>query len=127
MSDEPPRASQPAPEWATRLLFAFVLLSLAALIVIPWYTDYRLQPEEHRLNQMSDTGRSLMIQVHLNMSLEGSAFDEYVNTRDTAALGPRVDVGEGAHPDRRSPDHAGRARRAATEALRLQRQVGSHP
>jgi signal transduction histidine kinase len=87
MPDEPPRASQPAPEWATRLLFAFVLLSLAALIVIPWYTDYRLQPEEHRLNQMSDTGRSLMIQVHLNMSVQASAFDEYVNTRDTAALG----------------------------------------
>ena len=87
MSDEPPRASQPAPEWVTRLLFAFVLLSLAALIVIPWYTDYRLQPEQDRLNRMSDTGRSLMTQVHLNMALEGSAFDDYLDVRDTAALG----------------------------------------
>jgi signal transduction histidine kinase len=87
MSDDPPRSTLPAPEWATRLLFAFVLLSLAALIIIPWSTDYRLQPEQNRLNQMSDTGRSLMTQVHLNLSLEGSAFDDYLDGRDTAALG----------------------------------------
>jgi signal transduction histidine kinase len=87
MSDELPRTTQPAPEWATRLLFAFVLLSLAALIVIPRYTDYRVQPLQDGLNRMSDTGRSLMTQVHLNMALEGSALDDYLDARDTAALG----------------------------------------
>ena len=87
MTDESPRTVHPAPEWASRLLFAFVMLSLVALIVIPWETDRRLQPVQDELNRMADTGRGLMTQVHLNMALEGSALDDYVERRDSATLG----------------------------------------
>jgi signal transduction histidine kinase len=87
MTDESPRAMHPAPEWVSRSLFAFVMLSLVALIAIPWFTDRALQPQQAELNLMSDTGRSLMTQIHLNMALEGSAFDDYLDARDTAALG----------------------------------------
>jgi signal transduction histidine kinase len=87
MTDESPRSALPAPEWASRLLFAFVMLSLVALIAIPWDTDRRLQPLQDELNRMADTGRGLMTQVHLNMALEGSALDDYVDRRDTATLG----------------------------------------
>ena len=86
MTDESPRTAHPAPEWASRLLFAFVMLSLVALIAIPWDTDRRLQPLQDELNRMADTGRGLMTQVHLNMALEGSALDDYVDRRDTATL-----------------------------------------
>ena len=80
-------STRPAPEWASRTLFAFVVLSLAALIAIPWATDRRLRPEQDETNMLADTGRSLMTQVHFNMAQEGSAIDDYViDDRDTVAL-----------------------------------------
>jgi signal transduction histidine kinase len=86
MSDEPPRSSRPAPEWATRLLFAFVLLSLAALIVIPWRADRGLQPVRRDANRMTDEGRRLVTLIHLHMAQEGSAVDDYVDDRDTGTM-----------------------------------------
>ena len=86
MSDEPPRATQLAPEWATRLLFAFVLLSLAALIVIPWNGDYHLQPVREQSNRITDDARRLVTRIHLNMAQEGSAVDDYVDDRDPNTL-----------------------------------------
>jgi signal transduction histidine kinase len=86
MSDEPPRATQLAPEWATRLLFAFVLLSLAALIVIPWTGDYKLQPIRQQNNRVTDDGRRLVTRIHLRMAQEGSAVDDYVDDRNPNTL-----------------------------------------
>jgi len=87
MSDEPPRTTQLAPEWATRLLFAFVLLSLAALIVIPWSADHHLQPIRQRTNRISDDARHLVTRIHLRMAQEGSAVDDYVDDRNPGTLG----------------------------------------
>ena len=86
MSDEPPRATQLAPEWATRLLFAFVLLSLAALIVIPWHREYKLQPIRQQNNRVTDDGRRLVTRIHLRMAQEGSAVDDYVDDRNPNTL-----------------------------------------
>lgn len=86
MTDESPRATHPAPEWVSRLLFAFVMLSLVALIAIPAITDRALQPLQNEENEMADTGRRLMTSIHLHMALEGSALDDYLDARDTAAL-----------------------------------------
>ena len=86
MLQAPPRATSPAPEWVTRLLFAFVMLSLAALIVIPLHIDQRLQPYQARLNALSDTGRSLVTQMHLQMAQEGDALDDYLADREPATL-----------------------------------------
>ena len=86
MSDDSPRATSPAPEWVTRLLFAFVMLSLGALIVIPWHLDQRLQPLQTRLNVLADTGRGLVTLVHLHMAQEGNALDDYLDDRNPATL-----------------------------------------
>jgi signal transduction histidine kinase len=86
MTDELARPPHPASEWATRLLFAFVMLSLAALIVIPWYGDYKLQPVQQAMNRDADLGRSLVTQIHLHMAQEGSALDDYVDDRSPATL-----------------------------------------
>jgi len=67
-------------------LFAFVVLSLAALIAIPWATDRRLRPVQVEMNLLADTARSLMTQVHLHMAQEGSAMDDYVDDRDPETL-----------------------------------------
>ena len=86
MPEALPRTTSPAPEWATRLLFAFVMLSLGALIVIPWHLDQRLQPFRSRLNALSDTGRSLVTEMHLYMAQEGDALDDYLDDRSPATL-----------------------------------------
>ncbi|PYP79175.1 MAG: hypothetical protein DMD35_09080 [Gemmatimonadetes bacterium] len=86
MTDEPSRVIRPAPEWVTRLLFAFVMLSLAALIVIPWYGDYRSQPIRREANRVADQGRSLVSTIHLNMAQEGAALDDYVADPDSTTM-----------------------------------------
>jgi signal transduction histidine kinase len=87
MPDQVSLSTRPAPEWASRTLFAFVVLSLAALIAIPWATSRRLRPVQVEMNLLADTGRSLMTQVHFHMAQEGSAIDDYViDDRDTVAL-----------------------------------------
>jgi signal transduction histidine kinase len=114
MSDELPRSIRPAPEWATRLLFAFVMMSLAALIVIPWYTDRRLRPLQTEMNRVTDAGRALVTQVHLNMALEGSALDDYVDDRDPATL-------------RRFRDAEARKQKAYTQLAPLVSSLGEEP
>jgi len=42
----------------------------------PWHLDQRLQPYQTRLNALSDTGRSLVTQMHLHMAQEGNALDD---------------------------------------------------
>ena len=86
MPDRVPLSTRPAPEWASRSLFAVVVLSLAALIAIPWATAHRLHPVQVEVNQLADTGRGLITQVHLHMAQEGSALDDYIDDRDTASL-----------------------------------------
>ena len=82
-----PLAARPAPKWASRSLFAFIVLSLAALIAIPWATSRRLQPVQRELNVLADSGRSLITQMHLHMAQEGFAIDDFVmDERDTVAL-----------------------------------------
>ena len=61
-------STRPAPEWASRTLFAFVVLSLAALIAIPWATERRLQPTRDELNLLADSGRGLITTMHLHMA-----------------------------------------------------------
>ena len=86
MTDEPPRTSHPAPAWVNRLLFGFVMLSLAALIVIPWYANRRLMPLRRETFAVDDRGRHLVTQIQLHMAQEGSAVDDYVDDRSPATM-----------------------------------------
>jgi len=86
MTDEPPRSIHPAPAWVTRLLFGFVMLSLLALIGIPWYADRQLMPERREANRVDDQGRRLVTQIHLHMAQEGSAVDDFVDDRSPATM-----------------------------------------
>ena len=77
-----------APEWATRLLFAFIVLSLAALIAIPWWASTRhLQPLQHEMNQIADPVRGLMTRIHLSLAQEGNALDDFIDERDALSRG----------------------------------------
>jgi signal transduction histidine kinase len=86
MLDGPPASTRLAPEWAARLLLAFIVLSLAALIVIPWATARHLRPLQDEMNRLADPGRGLVTQIHLHMAQEGSALDDYVDDRDSLSM-----------------------------------------
>jgi len=85
-----------APQWATRLLLAFIVLSLAALIAIPWWASTRhLQPLQHEMNQIADPVRGLMTHIHLAMAQEGNALDDFVDERDALSRGRFFEAEEG--------------------------------
>jgi len=84
----PSHSRRLAPEWATRLLLAFIVLSLASLIAIPWWASTRhLQPLQHEMNQLADPVRGLMTRIHLSMAQEGNALDDFVDQRDALSRG----------------------------------------
>jgi signal transduction histidine kinase len=88
MLHAPSRSRRLAPEWATRLLLAFIVLSLASLIAIPWWASTRhLQPLQHEMNQLADPVRGLMTRIHLSMAQEGNALDDFVDQRDAFSRG----------------------------------------
>jgi len=88
MVDVPKPTRRLAPEWATRLLLAFIVLSLASLIAIPWWASTRyLQPLQHEMNQLADPVRGLMTRIHLAMAQEENALDDFVDERDALSRG----------------------------------------
>src|SRR5919112_4709452 len=88
MLHAPSPARRLAPEWATRILLAFIVLSLASLIAIPWWASTRhLQALQHEMNQLADPVRGLMTRIHLSMAQEGNALDDFVDERDALSRG----------------------------------------
>ena len=86
MLDGPPASTRLAPEWAARLLLAFIVFSLAALIVIPWATARHLRPLQDEMSRLVEPGRGLVTQIHLRMAQEGDAFDDYIDDRDSLSM-----------------------------------------
>src|SRR3954466_9797713 len=77
-----------APERATRLLLPVIVLSLAALIAIPWWASTRhLQPLQHEMNQIADPVRGLMTRIHLSLAQEGNALDDFTDEREALSRG----------------------------------------
>src|SRR4051812_7931690 len=88
MQNAPAQSRRLASEWATRILLAFIVLSLASLIAIPWWASTRyLQPLQHQMNQLADPVRGLMTRIHLSMAQEVDALDDFVDERDALSRG----------------------------------------
>jgi signal transduction histidine kinase len=65
---------------------AFVVFSLAALIVIPWITSRRLQPAQRQMTELAEPGRNLVTEIHLAMAQQGATLDDYIAIHDPAFL-----------------------------------------
>jgi signal transduction histidine kinase len=85
MSDSPP-THRLVPEWATWLALAFVVLSLAALIIVPFVMSRRLDPLESDLSEYAEPARGYLTRIHVAMALQGSALDDYIDDRSLANL-----------------------------------------
>jgi signal transduction histidine kinase len=86
MTDSTPASTRLTPDWAARLSLAFVVFSLAALIVIPWIAAHQLQPLQRQMSMLAEPGRELVSGIHLAIARQGEAFDQYVYDRDPATL-----------------------------------------
>ncbi|HEV7992197.1 MAG TPA: HAMP domain-containing sensor histidine kinase [Gemmatimonadaceae bacterium] len=86
MSEESPPSNRLAPEWATWLALAFVVLSLAALIVVPYAISLHLDPYQSDLSESAEPARGQLTRIHLAMALQGSALDAYIDERDSIYL-----------------------------------------
>src|SRR3954454_1199391 len=85
MSDSPP-THRLVPELATWLALAFVVLSLAALIIVPFVMSRRLDPLESDLSEYAEPARGYLTRIHVAMALQGSALDDYIDDRSLANL-----------------------------------------
>jgi signal transduction histidine kinase len=86
MPEDSPPSNRLAPEWATRLSLAFVVLSLVALIAVPFATSRHLAPLQNDLSAYAEPARGQLTRIHLAMALQGSALDDYVDQRDSTYL-----------------------------------------
>ncbi|MEO8562478.1 MAG: HAMP domain-containing sensor histidine kinase [bacterium] len=86
MPDESPPSIRLAPQWATWLSLTFVVLSLVALIAVPFAISRHLHPLQRDLSDFAEPARGQLTQIHLSMALQGEALDDYVAQRDASHL-----------------------------------------
>jgi len=86
MSHDSQPSHRLAPEWATWLALAFVVLSIAALILVPVGMARHLAPLESDLSEFAEPARGYLTRIHVDMALQGSALDDYVDKRDRSHL-----------------------------------------
>jgi signal transduction histidine kinase len=65
---------------------AFVVLSLVALIAVPFAISRRLAPFEAELSEYAEPARGYLARIHVAMALQGSALDDYIDARDRTYL-----------------------------------------
>ena len=70
----------------SRLPLAFILLSLAALGVLPALSSRYVASSRLEVRDVVDPARSLTTEIHLALALGGAALRDFLNTRDTLFL-----------------------------------------
>ena len=72
--------------WATHLPLALVVLALAALVALPLLDERYARPLNLELRNVVEPARVLVTQIHVSLAIEGSAFHDFLDTRDSSLL-----------------------------------------
>jgi signal transduction histidine kinase len=72
--------------WATYLPLAFVMLALAALVTLPVLAERYARPLNRELRDVVEPARALVTRIHVELAIEGTAFHDYIDTRDPTLL-----------------------------------------
>jgi signal transduction histidine kinase len=72
--------------WATQLPLAFVMLALVALVTLPVLAERYARPLNRELREVVEPARGLVTQIHVSLAIEGSAFHDFLETRDSSLL-----------------------------------------
>jgi signal transduction histidine kinase len=72
--------------WATHLPLAFVMLALVTLVTLPVLGERQARPLNSELREVVEPARVLVTQIHVSLAIEGSAFHDFLDTRDSSLL-----------------------------------------
>jgi signal transduction histidine kinase len=72
--------------WATHVPLAFVMMALVALVTLPVLAERYVRPLNRELRDVVEPARGLVTQIHVSLAIEGSAFHDFLETRDTSLL-----------------------------------------
>lgn len=72
--------------WATHLPLAFVMAALVALVTLPVLAERSARPLNRELREIVEPARGLVTRIHISLAIEGSAFHDFLETRDSSLL-----------------------------------------
>jgi signal transduction histidine kinase len=72
--------------WTSDLPLAIVMLALVALVALPVVAERYARPLNHELRAVVEPARELVTTIHVQLAIQGSAFHDYYDTRDSALL-----------------------------------------
>jgi signal transduction histidine kinase len=72
--------------WPTHLPLAFVMLALLALVTLPLLAERYARPLNRELRDIVEPARGLVTQIHVSLAIEGSAFHDFLEARDSSLL-----------------------------------------
>jgi signal transduction histidine kinase len=64
----------------------FVTLALVALVTLPVLAERYVRPLNRELREVVEPARGLVTQIHVSLAIEGSAFHDFLETRDSSLL-----------------------------------------
>lgn len=72
--------------WATHVPVALVMSALAALVVLPIAAERYARPLNQELRNVVEPARELVTTIHVQLAIQGSAFHDYDDARDSTLL-----------------------------------------
>lgn len=72
--------------WALHLPVALVMMSLVALVVLPIAAERYARPLNQELRAVVEPARELVTTIHVQLAIQGSAFHDYNESRDSSLL-----------------------------------------
>jgi signal transduction histidine kinase len=72
--------------WTSDLPLAFVMLALLALVALPILAERYARPLNRELRDIVEPARELVTTIHVQLAIQGSAFHDYYDSRDSALL-----------------------------------------
>lgn len=79
-------ARHPTIPWRTLGAFAFVILAMTALSIVPYWSARRLEPRRRRVDSVVEPARRLTTRVELEIALQMAGGRAFLLTRDPAFL-----------------------------------------
>ena len=78
--------SRVARPWTSGALLAFIILTIAALVLVPIGVDRYTQPFHQEMRAVTEPSRGLVTEIQLTLALEGSILHDFFDTGDTVLL-----------------------------------------
>jgi signal transduction histidine kinase len=72
--------------WTSHLPLAFVVLALVALVALPSLSERYARPLNRELRAIVEPARELVTTIHVQLAIQGSAFHDYYDSRDSSLL-----------------------------------------